>query len=95
MHVISLKKLREFSSSRTDAESPLMSWYKTAKKANWQNLAEVKQVYPAADLVGRRTVFNIGGNKYRLIARINYRSQTLFVIAVMTHEEYDLGKWKE
>jgi mRNA interferase HigB len=72
-----------------------MSWYKTAKKADWQNLAEVKQVYPAADLVGRYTVFNIGGNKYRLIARIVYRSQTLFVVAVMTHEEYDLGKWKE
>ena len=72
-----------------------MSWYKTAKKADWQNFAEVKQVYPAADLVGRYTVFNIGGNNYRLIARIVYRSQTLFVVAVMTHEEYDLGKWKE
>jgi mRNA interferase HigB len=72
-----------------------MAWYKTAKKANWQNLAELKAVYPSADLVGRYMVFNIGGNKYRLIARIVYRSQTLFVVAVMTHEEYDLGKWKE
>jgi len=72
-----------------------MAWYKTARKANWQNLAELKQVYPSADLVGRHTVFNIGGNKYRLIARIVYRSQTLFVVAVMTHEGYDLGKWKE
>jgi mRNA interferase HigB len=71
-----------------------MSWYKTVKKASWQNLAEVKQ-YPAADLVGRYTVFNICGNKYRLISRIVYRSQTLFVVAVITHEEYDLGKWKE
>jgi len=72
-----------------------MAWYKTAKKANWQNLAELKAVYPSADLVGRYMVFNIGGNKYRLIARIVYRSQTLFVVAVMTHEGYDLGKWKE
>ena len=95
MHVISLKRLREFFSSQRHAESSLMSWYKTAKKADWQNFAEVKQVYPAADLVGRYTVFNIGGNNYRLIARIVYRSQTLFVVAVMTHEEYDLGKWKE
>lgn len=95
MHVISLKRLREFFSTHTDAESSLMSWYKTAKKADWQNLAEVKQVYPAADLVGRYTVFNIRGNKYRLITRINYRSQTLFIMAVMKHEEYDLGKWKE
>lgn len=72
-----------------------MAWYKTARKANWQNLAELKQVYSSADLVGRYVVFNIRGNKYRLIARIVYRSQTLFVVAVMTHEEYDLGKWKE
>jgi mRNA interferase HigB len=73
----------------------LSAWYSVAKKAKWQNLAEVKQVYPSADLVGRYTVFNIKGNKYRLIARIVYRSQTLFVVAVMTHEEYDLGQWKE
>ncbi len=72
-----------------------MAWYKTARKANWQSLAELMAVYPSADLVGRYVVFNIGGNKYRLIARIVYRSQTLFVVAVMTHEEYDLGKWKE
>jgi mRNA interferase HigB len=95
MHVISLKRLREFCSTRSDAENSLMAWYKTVKKADWQNLAEVKRVYPAADLVGRYTVFNIGGNKYRLIARIVYRSKTLFVVEVMTHEEYDLGKWKE
>lgn len=95
MHVISLKRIREFFSTHRDAESSLMAWYKTAKKANWQNLAELKAVYPSADLVGRYMVFNIGGNKYRLIARIVYRSQTLFVVAVMTHEGYDLGKWKE
>jgi len=55
----------------------------------------VKRVYPSADLVGRYTVFNIRGNKYRLIARVVYRSQTVFVVAIMTHEEYDLGNWKE
>ena len=95
MHVISFKRIREFFSTFRDAESALTAWNKTVKKGNWQNLAELKQVYPSADLVGRYTVFNIGGNKYRLIARIVYRSQTLFVVAVMTHEEYDLGKWKE
>lgn len=72
-----------------------MAWYKTAKKANWRNLPELKETYRSADLVGRYTVFNISGNKYRLITRVVYRSQTLFVVAVMTHEEYDLGKWKE
>jgi mRNA interferase HigB len=95
MNVISFKRIREFSLIHRDAESSLRAWFATAKKANWQNLADLKQVYPSADLVGRYTVFNIKGNKYRLIARIIYRSQTLFIVAVLTHEEYDLGKWKE
>jgi mRNA interferase HigB len=95
MNVISFKRIRNFSSTHHDAETSLTAWYKTTKKASWQNLAELKAVYPRADLVGRYVVFNIGGNRYRLIARIVYRSQTLFVVAVMTHEESSLGKWKE
>jgi mRNA interferase HigB len=94
VNVISFKRLREFSELHRDSDSTLTAWYKTVKKANWQNLSDLKQVYSSADLVGRYTIFNIKGNRYRLIARIVYRSQTLFVVAVMTHEEYDLGKWK-
>jgi mRNA interferase HigB len=78
-----------------DAEAALRAWYTTAKKSQWRNLAEVKRVYPSADLVVRYTIFNIKGNKYRLITRIVYRSQTVFIVAIMTHEDYDLGKWKE
>jgi mRNA interferase HigB len=55
----------------------------------------MKTVYATADLVGRRTVFNIAGNKYRLIARINYRAQLVFVLYILTHSEYDLGNWKQ
>jgi mRNA interferase HigB len=95
MHVISFKRIREFFSRYPDSESALTSWNKIVRKANWQDFAELRSVYPTADLVGRFVVFNIGGNKYRLIARIVYRSQTVFVIRVMTHKEYDLGKWKE
>ncbi|MEO7971267.1 MAG: type II toxin-antitoxin system HigB family toxin [bacterium] len=95
MNVISYKRIREFASSYRDAAESLRGWYTTAKNSHWQNLAELKQVYPAADLVGRYTVFNIRGNNYRLIARIVYRTQTVFVVAVLTHKEYDLGKWKE
>jgi mRNA interferase HigB len=95
MHVISFRRIRGFFSAHRDSKSPLTAWYRIVKKANWQNLSEVRSVYPSADLVGRYVVFNIGGNKYRLVARIVYRSQTVFVVAVMTHEEYDLGKWKE
>ena len=95
MNVISRKKLEQFWDKHPDAKPSLKSWYNTCRKAHWRSLDEVHQVYPQADAVGDCTVFNIGGNKYRLIARIVYRSQTLFVIAVLTHEEYDLEKWKE
>lgn len=95
MNVISYKRIREFASSYRGAAESLRGWYTTAKKSHWQNLAKLKQVYPSADLVGRYTVFNIRGNNYRLIARIVYRTQTVFVVAVLTHKEYDLGKWKE
>lgn len=95
MHVISQKRIREFVAIHRDSRSPLSAWFKIVKKASWQNFAELRQVYPSADLVGRYTVFNIAGNKYRLVARVVYRSQTLFIVAIMTHKEYDLGKWKE
>ncbi|MEK6279111.1 MAG: type II toxin-antitoxin system HigB family toxin [Acidobacteriota bacterium] len=95
MHIISYKRIREFSLIHRDAAISLKAWYTTAKNSQWQNLAEVRRVYPSADLAGRYTVFNVGGNKYRLIARIVYRSQTLFIVAILTHDEYDLGKWKE
>lgn len=95
MNVISFKRLREFVLTHKDASGFLTAWYTVAKKAHWRSLAAVKEIYPSADLVGRYTVFNIKGNKYRLISRVIYRSQTVFIIRVLTHEEYDLGKWKK
>jgi len=95
MNAISLRRIREFFSIHRDAKSSLVAWHKVVNKASWRNFAELKRVYPSADLVGRYTIFNIAGNKYRLIARIVYRSQTLFIVAILTHGEYNLGKWKE
>ena len=95
MNVISYRKIREFLAAHPDADTSLNAWYKAARRANWQNLVEVKQVYTHADLVGRYTVFNIKGNDYRLITRIVYRSQTIFVVGVLTHAEYDKDKWKK
>ncbi|MDX6695650.1 MAG: mRNA interferase HigB [Blastocatellia bacterium] len=92
MNVISYKKIRDFIMKHADAEAGLNAWYATAKKARWQNLAEVQQRYLHADLVGRYTVFNINKNKHRLIARIVYRSQTIFIVDIFTHGEYD--DWK-
>ena len=100
MRVISLKPLREFWRRHADAEEPLRLWYKTATGADWPSLRDVRQTYPHADGVRTAagetlTVFNIGGNKYRLIARIRYDYRLVNVRAVMTHQEYDEGKWKE
>lgn len=94
MNVISYRKIREFIKEHPDSDAALNAWFKTVRQASWQNLAEVQQRYLHADLVGRYTVFNISHNKYRLVARIVYRSQTVFVIAVLTHEAYDRDNWK-
>jgi mRNA interferase HigB len=76
-----------------DSESSLQAWYKTAKKAEWKTLAAVRKVYPQADAVGNYTVFNIRGNRYRLIAEINYQFQQI-LIRKLTHKEYIEGNWK-
>lgn len=94
MHVISRKKLLEASSLHGDLVEPLDAWYRIAKKATWQNLVEVRQQMPTADAAGKFVVFNIKGNRYRLIAEIFYASQVVLIRHVLTHAEYDKGAWK-
>jgi mRNA interferase HigB len=72
----------------------LAGWYKLAKKAKWRTLAEVRQDCGSADQVKKFVVFNIGGNKYRLITVIHYNRQKLFIRHVLTHGEYDEEGWK-
>ena len=62
--------------------------------AKWGNFTELRTDFGTADQVGRRTVFNVGGNKYRLIARVNYRTQRVFVLGIMKHTAYAKGEWK-
>lgn len=94
MHVISRKKLREFAEEHQDAEEPLDAWYRVAKRATWENFAELREIYPHADLVNDFTVFNIGGNKYRLISDIYFDDQIILIHYVLTHQDYDKGSWK-
>ncbi|WP_026733808.1 type II toxin-antitoxin system HigB family toxin [Fischerella sp. PCC 9605] len=94
MHVISRKKLREFCKEHADCYEALDDWYRTASQANWGNLIELQAVYPQAEAVGNFTVFNIKGNKYRLIVSINYQKQVIYIKYVLTHAEYDKDKWK-
>lgn len=95
-----MKRLREFWDGHADAEEPLRLWYSTALAADWQSLLDVRQTYPHADGVAAAsgeilTVFNVCGNKYRLIVRIRYEHQLVNVRIVLTHAEYDKGQWKE
>jgi mRNA interferase HigB len=94
MNTISRRKIREFVRLHPDSESSLKAWYKIARKAQWRTFASVQQRYPQADLVGNYTVFNIRGNRYRLIAEINYQFQQILIREILTHEEYDKDKWK-
>ncbi|HEX8265192.1 MAG TPA: type II toxin-antitoxin system HigB family toxin [Pyrinomonadaceae bacterium] len=95
MHIISLRKLKEFWRRHPDAENPLRRWYKIAKKAKWQSLADNRNDFPHADLVGVCTIFNIKGNSYRLVTKIYYDSQLVLTRFVMTHAEYDKGEWTD
>jgi mRNA interferase HigB len=99
MRVISKARLRQFweQPGHEDAEGPLRAWYThvNSKTVSWQSWADVKADFASASIVGNCVVFNIGGNKYRLVTRVLYPSQKVFVLKVMTHEQYDEDKWKE
>ncbi|MDB5352817.1 MAG: higB [Planctomycetota bacterium] len=95
MHVISKRKLRDFWQLYPDSESALMTWYREAKQAEWGTFAEVRNSFNSVDQVGQFTVFNIGGNKYRLIADIHFNRGKVFVRHVLTHQEYDRGRWQD
>jgi mRNA interferase HigB len=93
MHVISRKTLREAETKHGDLVVPLAVWFKVAKSARWKNIQDVRKTYPFADPVGRYTVFNIKGNSYRLIAKIEYARSRIYIRAIQTHAEYDKGAW--
>ena len=95
MHVISRKALARFAAIHPDAEPALDIWYRMVRGSRWKNLAELRKVLPHADFVDRFTVFNIKGNKYRLVSEINYRRQVVFVRHVLTHKKYDREAWKK
>jgi len=94
VRVISKPAILKFSERHPDALVPLMNWYRITGRADWGTLAEVRKDFAHADIVGRRTVFNIHGNNYRLIARVNYRTKRVFILHILTHVEYSKGDWK-
>ncbi len=94
MKLISNRALREFSEAHPQSEEPLQSWRHIIEHNSFDNFAALRQTFRSVDKVGDRHVFNIGGNKYRLVATISYSIQTVWVKKVLTHMEYDKGAWK-
>ncbi len=90
MRVIAKKKLKEFWEVYPDSEDAFQAWYAEAKVASWQNPAEIKAQYGSGSILkDSRVVFNICGNKYRLVVKINYPFSVVYVRFVGTHKEYD------
>jgi mRNA interferase HigB len=95
MHVITRKRLNEFAEKLPETNNSLADWYRLMKQNDFDSIAEIRSVFPSADKVGKLTVFDIGGNKVRLIKAIHYNRKKIYIRAVLTHKEYDEGKWKE
>jgi len=100
MRVVKPSRVREYAALYPDAASSLLAWLRIAKRGRWRSIPEVRAQLPSADAAkvasGRIvTIFNIGGNKYRLIVSIHYPWSMLYVLRFVTHAEYDKNAWKE
>lgn len=95
MHVITKKRLIEFAAEHSAARDPLLKWYEIVSKTDFATFSALRSAFGSVDQVGKFTVFNIGGNKYRLIAVIHFNRRRVYIRHVLTHVEYDKGKWKE
>ncbi|MEN2427992.1 type II toxin-antitoxin system HigB family toxin [Chromobacterium vaccinii] len=94
MRLISNKKLRDFSMHHSGAGTLLQAWRRIIERNSFANYSELKNTFNSVDKVDELYVFNIGGNKYRLIAFIMFSKQTIYIKHVLTHREYDRGGWK-
>jgi mRNA interferase HigB len=95
VHIISRKALIQFWEKHPDSKSSLARWFKIVQKTDFDSFAGLRTVFPSADKVDQWTVFNISGNKYRLIASIHFNRNKVYIRHVMTHAEDDRGDWKK
>jgi mRNA interferase HigB len=94
MHLITIRNLRQDTTPYPDVQKQLNDWNEIVKSATWQSLIDVQIIYRNAEAVGNFTVFNIKGNKYRLIVSIDYQAQLIYYKYFLTHAEYDKENWK-
>jgi len=95
MHIITRKRLLEFAKKHPDCSTALESWYRIVKRTDFNSFTELRQTFPSADKVANLTVFNIGGNKARLIAAIHYNINRIYIRHILTHKEYNRGSWRK
>ena len=95
MLIITEQRLIEYTKLHSQAASFLLRWGALVKSAKWRSLADTRRTFAHADPAGQCTIFNIKGNDYRLIARMDYGSQTVTLKHFLTHGEYDRGSWKK
>ncbi len=95
MHIISRKALIQFWEKHPESETPLARWYKVVDKTDFHSFAELRRTFSSVDRVDNLFVFNIAGNKYRLITSIHFNRGKVYVRYVLTHPEYDRGDWKK
>ncbi len=95
MHIISRKALRQFWKKHPDSEMALVRWFQVMRHTDFHNWSELRATFPTADKVGYWIVFNIGGNKYRLITSIHFNRGKVYIRHVLTHQEYDREGWKK
>ena len=94
MHLITRKTLRTFWQQHPDSKTALERWSQIIERNNFDSFTQLRATFPTADLVGTLTVFNIGGNKYRLIAAIHFNRHKVYIRHILTHAEYDKDNWK-
>lgn len=95
MHIITRKRIMQAATLHKDCATALSGWYQTMKSANFANFSELKASFNTVDKVEHLFVFDIGGNKLRLIAAIHFNTGKVFIREILTHSEYGKGKWKE
>ena len=94
MRIISEKPIREFCLTNKEAEASMREWIKIVRNADWHNFSDVRETFNHADIYKNCTIFDLGGNKYRIIAKINYRKHAVFIRFVLTHSDYSFKKGK-
>ena len=94
MKIISNSALGAFAAEHPQADAPLKGWRRVVEKNRYENWSDLKASFNSVDRVGDLVVFDIGGNKYRLISYIRFEKQIVYIKAVLTHQEYDKGAWK-